>query len=88
METLQQEELREIELKIPDVGDTSSIELVKWHLQEGENFSQGDELCDLVTDKAAFSLEAPQDGRLLQIFEFAQKSVSVGQAVARVQVLA
>lgn len=77
---------KEIDLTIPNVGDTASIELLHWHVSEEQNFSAGDELCDLVTDKAAFSLEAPQEGRMMKILVPSPKTVAVGQTVARVQV--
>ncbi len=77
---------RIIEISVPDVGDADQIELVEWHKQAGDNFEQGDELCDLVTDKAAFSLEAPQKGRLVEILIGNKQSVKVGQKVARVEI--
>ncbi len=54
-------------LKIPDLGETGKIELVKWYISKNMDFAAGDELCDLVTDKAVFSLEAPYSGRILEI---------------------
>ena len=75
-----------IELEVPDIGDAESIELVEWHISEGQSFKKGDELCDLVTDKAAFSLEAPQDGQLLEIMINSKKNVVVGEKVAKVKI--
>lgn len=75
-----------IELEVPDIGDAESIELVEWHIKEGQAFKKGDELCDLVTDKAAFSLEASQDGQLIEIIISNKKNVVVGEKVARVRV--
>lgn len=89
MSTAQQtQETQEIELKIPNVGDTASIELLEWHVHEEQDFSAGDELCDLVTDKAAFSLEAPQAGKMLKILVEKQANVKVGDIVARIQIAA
>ena len=67
---------RIIELKIPDIGGNDGIELVKWNKKPGETFVAGDELCELVTDKAAFSLEAPQDGKLVEIYKKKKSSKS------------
>jgi len=55
----------EIDLKIPDMGQSGVIQLVAWKINAGDNFVEGDEICDLITDKAAFSLEAPSSGKLL-----------------------
>ena len=74
-----------IDLTVPDIGDADSIELVKWYKNKGESFKKGDEICDLVSDKAAFSLEAPQDGRLVEILISEKTKVAVGQLVARAE---
>lgn len=71
----------QIELKVPDIGDADAIELVKWNYNDGEAFSAGDELCDLVTDKAAFALEAPKNGTIKTILVKAGNKVKVGQVV-------
>lgn len=75
-----------IDISVPDIGDADSIELVEWHIKKGEQFKKGDELCDLVTDKAAFSLEAPEDGTLVEILIENKSNVNIGQKVARVEV--
>jgi|JI8StandDraft_1071087.scaffolds.fasta_scaffold166298_2 pyruvate/2-oxoglutarate dehydrogenase complex dihydrolipoamide acyltransferase (E2) component len=77
---------RIIELKIPDIGGNDGIELVKWNKQPGESFSAGDELCELVTDKAAFSLEAPKDGKLIEICVAEKGHPKIGELAARVEV--
>ncbi len=77
---------RVIELKIPDIGGNDGIELVKWNKQPGETFSAGDELCELVTDKAAFALEAPQEGKLIEICIAEKAHPKVGQLAARVEI--
>lgn len=66
-------------LQIPDIGDCESIELLQWNFQPGETFEAGDELCELVTDKAAFSLEAPSKGRVEEILIPAKRTVSIGE---------
>jgi len=49
----------EIPLNVPDIGDTDKIELVSWNISAGQSVKEGQELCELVTDKAAFPLESP-----------------------------
>ncbi len=55
------------ELKTPDLGDTEKIELIKWYARIGEPIKEGQEILELVTDKAAFPVEAPMDGMLAEI---------------------
>lgn len=77
---------RIIELKIPDIGGNDGIEVVKWNKKAGEEFSAGEELCELVTDKAAFALEAPQAGRLLEICVAEKSHPKIGELAARIEV--
>ncbi|MDH4263013.1 MAG: lipoyl domain-containing protein [Spirochaetia bacterium] len=77
---------KDIELKIPDVGQIGDIELIEWKIAIGDFFQEGDEICDLLTDKASFCLEAPEPGELLsQLVKNGQKVFS-GQIVATVRV--
>lgn len=78
--------MKTIDLKIPDIGDADEIELLKWNYQAGQTFSEGDELCDLITDKAAFSLEAPQKGKIIKIIVPERSKVKVGDVVAIAEV--
>lgn len=78
---------RIVDLKIPDIGGNDGIEVVKWNKKPGEAFAAGDELCELVTDKAAFSLEAPKDGRLLEICVAEKSNPKIGELAARVEVV-
>ncbi|MCS6984119.1 MAG: lipoyl domain-containing protein [Leptospiraceae bacterium] len=75
-----------LELKVPDIGDADRIELLRWKVRPGESFAEGEELCELLTDKAAFSLEAPRAGKLLEILVEDGQEVRVGQLVAYAEV--
>lgn len=56
-----------INLITPDLGDSDKIELVKWYVQTGDKVENGQELVELVTDKAAFPVEAPFAGKITEI---------------------
>ena len=68
-------------MQVPNVGDASAIELVSWYVRADEEVSKGQELCELVTDKAAFPLEAPSNGRVLRILKPTGSQVEVGDAL-------
>lgn len=70
-----------LELIVPDLGDAEKIELVKWYKSIGDPINEGDEILELVTDKAAFPMESPANGKLLE------KSVLEGSIVQKGQVL-
>ncbi len=69
------------ELKTPDLGDTDKIELVKWYTELGESIEEGQEILELVTDKAAFPVEAPMSGTLSEI------RVPAGSIVQKYEIL-
>ncbi|EKJ87972.1 lipoyl domain-containing protein [Leptospira meyeri] len=61
--------MKEFLLKTPDLGDTEKIELVRWLRSVGDSVSKGDEMIELVTDKAAFPVESPYSGTLKKIIK-------------------
>ena len=71
-----------IPLKVPDIGDAEKIELVAWYAAAGDPVAENQELCELVTDKAAFPLESPRSGRLGEILKPAGSQVKVGETLA------
>ena len=75
----------ELPLSVPDIGDAEKIELVTWNVRTGEHVEPGQELCELVTDKAAFPLEAPRSGTVLEIKRAAGDLVAVGDTLLILQ---
>lgn len=69
------------ELKTPDLGDTDKIELIKWYTKIGDKVQEGQEILELVTDKAAFPVESPVNGVLSEI------RVPAGAIVQKYEVL-
>ncbi|MBU0953965.1 MAG: E3 binding domain-containing protein, partial [Spirochaetes bacterium] len=56
--------------------------VAEWKLQEGDSFKSGDALCEVETDKATMTYEAPASGTLLKILLPAGSQAQVGQAIA------
>ena len=75
----------EIPLNVPDIGDTDKIELVSWNISAGQSVKEGQELCELVTDKAAFPLESPFSGTIVRILKKEGDPVHVGDTLAVLQ---
>ncbi|MCX7788231.1 MAG: 2-oxo acid dehydrogenase subunit E2 [Spirochaetes bacterium] len=56
------------EVLMPRQGQTvESCVILEWKKKEGEKVQKGDILCEVETDKAVFSVEAPTDGILLKV---------------------
>lgn len=77
---------RQISLNVPDIGDAERIELVAWMVEAGAHVSKNEELCELVTDKAAFPLESPFSGTLVSVVKAAGEVVKVGDPLAILEV--
>ena len=58
--------------KLSPTMDEGTVQ--SWTVQEGEEFSEGDVLCQIETDKAAVDFEATEDGFM------AKHLVSAGHA--------
>ncbi len=56
-----------------------------WHHAAGESVKEGEDLVELVTDKATFNLPAPVSGILKEILVEEGNSVSVGQVLAKIE---
>ena len=56
-----------------------------WHHKTGDKVKEGDNLVELVTDKASFNLPAPVSGILKEILVTEGNEVKVGQVLARIE---
>ena len=75
-----------LELRTPDLGDTDKIELLKWFVQVGDIVKEGDELVELVTDKASFPVEAPIDGKIIELYQNAGATVLKDQVLGLMEI--
>lgn len=56
-----------------------------WHRSAGDKIREGEELVELVTDKATFNLPAPASGTLKEIMITEGNEVKVGQTLAVIE---
>ncbi len=76
-----------VQIIMPKLGDTSEEGWVQsWSKSVGDEVEMGEELCILSMDKAAFELESPYDGKLVEILVENEQSVPVGTPIARIEV--
>jgi pyruvate/2-oxoglutarate dehydrogenase complex dihydrolipoamide acyltransferase (E2) component len=51
------------ELFIPKLGQTvEEVTIINWHVKDGDQVEQGQEMLEVETDKAVFDVEATDDG--------------------------
>lgn len=68
-----------VTLKMPRLSmNMEEGTVVGWRKQVGENFTKGEPLYDIETEKVTSEFEAPCDGVLLQILADNEANVAVG----------
>lgn len=55
-----------------------------WHRKIGDSVREGEDLVELITDKATFNLPAPVSGTLKEILVSEGDEVKVGQILAKI----
>jgi len=56
--------------------------IARWHVREGDSFSEGDVLCEVETDKATMDYEAIGGGTIRKIVIPEKENVNVGDCIA------
>ena len=73
-------------LKLPRISmNMEEGTIVAWRKQPGDAFAQGEILYEIETEKATQEVEAPCDGRLLEILVQEDETVEVGAEVCRIE---
>lgn len=73
-------------VQLPELGEGINKAIVAcWHAKVGDSVSVGDDLVELVTDKAVFSVEAPVTGVLKQAFFKKGEEADIGATLATIE---
>ena len=74
------------EVKLPHLGEgIETVEMAYWHFNVGDLVNQGDDLCEVTTDKASFNVEATVSGVLKeQKFKEGQE-LNIGDTIATLE---
>ena len=71
---------------LPELGEGIEKATVSyWHVQEGQEVKEKQDLVELTTDKATFNLPSPCSGTLTEIFYQDGESVDVGESLAMIE---
>ena len=73
-----------VELKLPELGDDAGeeAEVSFWYFEPGEEVPEGDDIVEMVTDKATFNVPCPVSGTLIEVLTEDGANVKVGDAMA------
>jgi len=73
------------EAKLPHLGEgIEKANVSYWHKSIGDNIKEGEDLVELVTDKATFNMPSPVSGILKEILAAEGDEVRVGQILAKI----
>ncbi len=73
-----------VEFELPDIGIKTGDKIVVsfWHVEEDEEFVEGNDLMEVSTNKATFNIPAPSTGKLIEILVQEGDAVEPGDAIA------
>lgn len=74
------------EVRIPDIGDFTDVEVIEVLVSEGDSVSKDDSLITLESDKASMDIPAPFSGKVASVMVHTGERVSEGTPVMKMEV--
>jgi pyruvate dehydrogenase E2 component (dihydrolipoamide acetyltransferase) len=75
-----------VEVKVPDIGDASDVEIIEILVAQGDTVAEEDGLITLETDKATMDVPAPKAGKIVSLKVKVGDKVSEGSLVLVMEV--
>ncbi len=74
------------DFKLPELGEDApdKADVSFWYVAEGDDVEEGDDMVEMVTDKAAFTVPSPVSGKIDAILVEEGDTVQVGQVMAKI----
>jgi pyruvate/2-oxoglutarate dehydrogenase complex dihydrolipoamide acyltransferase (E2) component len=73
------------DVKLPPLGEgIEKASVSYWHKSPGDSIKEGEDLVEMVTDKATFNVPSPVSGTVKEILAQEGDEVTVGQALAKI----
>ena len=80
--------MAEVDVKLPelgaDAGDEARVSF--WYVDAGEAVEEGDDLVQMLTDKATFDVPSPSAGKIDAVVADEDQEVKVGEVLCRLKV--
>ncbi len=75
-----------MEIRLPEIaGRDSEITITKWHADAGDSVSAGDDLLEVVADKATFDVPSPCSGKIKDIIKKEGDIVFAGEIISEIE---
>jgi pyruvate dehydrogenase E2 component (dihydrolipoamide acetyltransferase) len=74
------------EVRLPEIASGVKKAVVSfWHFEIGEQIKEGDDLVEMLTDKATFNVPAPASGVLKNILAEEGQEINIGDLIAVIE---
>jgi len=74
------------DIVLPELGEgITKATMACWHAKIGDYLRQGEDLCEVVTDKASFVIEATARGKLKSIIVAEGQEAQVGGVLGTIE---
>jgi len=70
---------------LPDLGDVGEVVVVEWLKELGDSVTEGEDLVEVETEKTAFVVSAPTNGRLRAIAARPGERLRVGEVLGEIE---
>jgi len=75
-----------MELRLPDITENDElVTITLWFVKENERVSKDQDLVEVMTDKATFSVASPWDGLITKINRVAGEEVERDEVLAEIR---
>jgi len=76
------------EVTLPSLGEDANdqAELALWCAKEGDKVNEGDDLLEVTTDKAAFTMPSPKSGTIIEQRASEGTTITVGDVLCVMEV--
>ena len=77
------------EVKLPALGEgddaPTSAKVSFWCVDPGETVAEGDDIVQMLTDKATFDVPSPAAGKVVEVRGAEDESINVGDVIAIIE---
>jgi pyruvate/2-oxoglutarate dehydrogenase complex dihydrolipoamide acyltransferase (E2) component len=74
------------EVRLPSLAEgVDKASVSYWHKRIGDEIKQGEDLVELITDKATFNMPSPVAGKLKEMLVREGDEAKVGQVIAKIE---
>jgi pyruvate/2-oxoglutarate dehydrogenase complex dihydrolipoamide acyltransferase (E2) component len=73
------------EVRVPELGKVDEVNLIEWKVSPGDEVTEGMEVAEIETMKSTFSVDAPANGLIEDVFVEAGDKVAINEVLATIK---